>query len=420
MKIDGIDFLFVGGIFPKENEENILSKSKSGLQMAANNFQWSLIHGFDCNLSKPVTIMNTMFVGSFPKNYKDIIIRGRQFCHINGAKDQNLGFINLTVLKQFIRPFGEKNFLKQWSKKDQSTNKKIAFIYSLSPGSVRIARLLKKFNPSIYVCISVNDLPENIMLDDRGNSIIVRLWKALSKKKVAVGLKYIDGFMIVAEQIAESLNVCNKPYVIVEALVEIDQEFKLIFSKRKDYIKRIVYTGGLIEKYGVLNLLKAFTEIKSDEYRLIICGDGDCKDKIIEMSKKDNRIEYLGVLSYDKIKKIQESASVLVNPRQSTGDFTKYSFPIKTIEYLLSGTPVIAYKLDGIPPEYDDHLIYVDDNSIEALKGKIIQVCTMTEEQLLNIDNKNRQFVFEQKNHIIQTKRILSLILDNNLNKKGE
>ena len=412
MKIDNIDFLFIGGVFPKEEEEEIINKSKHGLQMAANNFQWSLIHGFDCNLSKPITIINTIFVGSYPKNYSDCFIHGKQFSHSSGAKDYNLGFLNLTILKQFIRPFGERRVLKKWSRKNKISHTKIAFIYSLTPRSVKIAKELKKENPKIFVCASVNDLPENTILGNRGNKKIIKIWKDISKKKVEVGLKYVDGFMIVAEQIAQSLNIKDKPYVVIEALAQINQQIALKETKKNDNIKRVVYTGGLIEAYGVLNLIQAFMQIKSQDYHLIICGDGDCKGKIIEMSKIDDRIKYMGVLSFEDIKKIQQTASVLVNPRQNTWNFTKYSFPIKTIEYLLSGTPVIAYKLDGIPNEYDNYLIYVDDNSVEALKNKIIEVCELEEEKSLYIGDKNIEFVVEQKNNIIQTKRILSMILD--------
>jgi len=410
---DNIDFLFVGGIFPKENEEEIIRKSKHGLQMAANNFQWSLIHGFDCNLTTPITLLNTIFIGSFPKNYTDCIIHGNQFSHAPGAKDINLGFLNFTIIKQFVHPFGEKQFLKHWSQPNIHSTKKIAFIYSLNPRTVRIAKLLKELNPHVFVCISVNDLPENIMLGDRGGNKIIQIWKTYFKKKVVAGLKYIDGFMIVAEQISKSLNIKNKPYVVIEALTEIDHQFQLTENKKDNKLKRIVYTGGLVEKYGIVNLMSAFSQIESDDYRLTICGDGDCKEMIIEMSKADKRIEYLGVLPIEEVRKFQHSATVLVNPRQNTGDFTKYSFPIKTIEYLLSGAPVIAYKLDAIPDEYDEHLFYVNENSIEALKNTIIRVCELTNEQRSTISKNNRQFVVEQKNHIIQTKRILSMILDN-------
>lgn len=414
IKMDNsIDFLFIGGIIPKEIEDEILGKSKKGIQLAANNFQWSLIHGFDSNLVKPVTILNTMFVGSYPKSYEDPIVSGSEFSHTQNAKDINLGFINISIIKQFIRPFGEKRHLRKWATNGKD-KKKVAFIYSLEPRFVRIAKLLKKYNPNIYICITVNDLPEYIMLGNKGNRLAVRAWKALSKLRIANGHKYLDGYMVVTEQIAQNLDIMDKPYIVVEGLIDTSEDKQEIKSKNEEKIKSIVYTGGLTEKYGLLNLINAFMQIESNEYRLIICGDGDTKEKIIEASKIDKRIEYLGVLSKEKIKECQQSATVLVNPRQNNSEFTKYSFPIKTIEYLLSGVPVISYRLSGIPQEYDDYLIYVEDDSIETLKNKIVQVCAMSQEERLNIGINNRRFVLEQKNHRIQTRRILEMILQNN------
>ena len=407
------DFLFVGGIFPKDDIKEILNKSKRGLQMAANNFQWSLIEGFDKNLSKPLKIHNVMFVGSFPLKYEDFIITGKQFSHTYGAEDYNLGFINLLILKHFLNPFGEKKRLKKWA---VSNNKiKIVFIYSLSSRTVRVARLLKKYNPNIHICVSVNDLPENIMLGKRGNSLLVKLWKNISKRKVNKGLKHIDSFMIVAEGIASSLKLENKPYVVIEALTKVNRKIK--FNNENDSLKKVVYSGGLIENYGILNLIRAFVSIKDDQYRLIICGDGDCKEKIIEYSKFDKRIEYLGVLPHNEILQIQQSATVLVNPRQNNGNYTNFSFPIKTIEYLLSGTPVIGYKLDGIPNEYDDYLIYVSDNSIEALSDEIIRVCNLPNDFRKDLGYKNIKFVETEKNNVIQTKKILNMMISESKNR---
>lgn len=46
---------------------------------------------------------------------------------------------------------------------------------------------------------------------------------------------------------------------------------------------------------------------------------------------------------------ISKNADVLVNPRQNDDEYTKYSFPSKNIEYLMTGNAVMAYMLDGIP-----------------------------------------------------------------------
>ena len=49
------------------------------------------------------------------------------------------------------------------------------------------------------------------------------------------------------------------------------------------------------------------------------------------------------------------------------------------MEYLLTGRPVIAYKLDGIPDEYDNYFHYVEDDSIDSFTNKIEEILLMDE-----------------------------------------
>ena len=62
------------------------------------------------------------------------------------------------------------------------------------------------------------------------------------------------------------------------------------------------------------------------------------------------------------MKEYISSAAVLVNPRPNNEEYTKYSFPSKDIEYLLSGKPTVAFLLDGMPKCYQDFLYVVDQN----------------------------------------------------------
>ena len=403
------DFLFIGGLYPKDKIESIIKNSKRGIQLAANNFQWDLVKGFDKNLKKPIKIINIMFLGSYPKNYTKMLIQGSEFSHSLHSKDVNLGFFNIPILKHFARAFKERGAIREWVKSDRS-NKKMVFIYSLDPRFVRIVKLIKRYNSDITICISINDLPENIMLGKEHQSIIIRFWKSYNKLRVRHGLKYVDCFMIVTRQIADKLKLGNRPYVIIEALKDIETYPPKYRPLNNDNIKRVVYTGALIKKYGIINMLEAFVQIKGLDYQLLISGDGSAKDSVIDYSKKDTRIKYLGVLSPDQTLLLQTKATVLVNPRQNTEDYTKYSFPIKNLEYLLSGNPVICYKLDGVPDEYDRYLLYVNDNSVNALKDKIIEVCQMETKQRNLIGDKGRQFVFEKKNVQYQTKKIIDMM----------
>ena len=59
-------------------------------------------------------------------------------------------------------------------------------------------------------------------------------------------------------------------------------------------------------------------------------------------------------------------ADVLVNPRPNEGEYTKYSFPSKNIEYLLSGNPVVGYMLSGMPEDYRRFVYEISPNSEPA------------------------------------------------------
>ena len=104
--------------------------------------------------------------------------------------------------------------------------------------------------------------------------------------------------------------------------------------------------------------------------------------------------------------------SLLINPRSSAGEFTKYSFPSKTMEYMLSGKPVIMYKLDGIPNEYDEYLYYVEGNSAEDMKNSIVDLLEADKFDVFKRAEKSANFVLENKKPSIQAKKILDLIME--------
>ena len=98
----------------------------------------------------------------------------------------------------------------------------------------------------------------------------------------------------------------------------------------------------------------------------------------------------------------------MVNPRKNQEEYTKYSFPSKIMEYLTSGTPVVAYKLDGIPTEYKDYIHYVEGDTCEDLAYAITSICELGAEAREEIGAKARKFVLDEKNAVSQTKKILA------------
>ena len=57
---------------------------------------------------------------------------------------------------------------------------------------------------------------------------------------------------------------------------------------------------------------------------------------------------------------------MLVNPRPDNEEYTRYSFPSKNIEYLLTGKPVVAYLLSGMPEVYQDFMCTIDHEKSAA------------------------------------------------------
>ena len=101
-------------------------------------------------------------------------------------------------------------------------------------------------------------------------------------------------------------------------------------------------------RFGIRDLIAAFNEIDDKEFSLWICGFGLDQPFVEVAAKNDSRIIYWGLVEQNRVFEMQQQATLLVNPRKGDAEFTKYSFPSKTMEYMASGTPTVMYKLPGL------------------------------------------------------------------------
>ena len=132
--------------------------------------------------------------------------------------------------------------------------------------------------------------------------------------------------------------------------------------------------------------------------------------QIKNLALEDNRIIFVGNLPRKDVLKFESEATIVVNPRQPNGGFTRYSFPSKNLEYLSSGTPLVCYKLEGIPDEYDDYCFYVKGKSAKDLADTMKFVCELDELYLFRFGERAREFVLENKTGKTQANKILKLI----------
>ena len=87
-----------------------------------------------------------------------------------------------------------------------------------------------------------------------------------------------------------------------------------------------------------------------------------------------------------------------------------YSFPSKNMEYLVSGTPVLSTKLKCIPKEYYKYFYFFEDESLDGFIFKIKEIINKDRIELFEFGKRSRNWVLENKNNIIQTKKIIDMI----------
>jgi glycosyltransferase involved in cell wall biosynthesis len=276
---------------------------------------------------------------------------------------------------------------------------------------LNIAKLIKKVNPSIHICLIAPDLPEYMSLNEK-QSLLTRLSRAVDLFLINKSLNIVDSFVLITEHMKDPLKVGNRPYVVVEGMVPTNSNSDVLERNKKEKIKSILYTGTLIKKYGILQLLSAFSLIDDENYRLIICGSGEAEAEIKANCKLDKRVSFMGLLAPERIKDLQEKATVLVNPRQNDNSFTKYSFPSKIMEYLISGTATVAYKLSGMPDEYTKYIFYIEGDSPQDMADKLIYVCEMDPSMRNQFANNARNYVLSNKNNVSQTQKIFKMFKD--------
>lgn len=388
------------GLFPKNIRAEIEAKSSGPVQYAADTLQWNIVKGLDAHQAD-YTIINSIYIGSYPKRYKDLQVKAFDFSHNDRTRGHNLGFVNLPLYKLYSRYYQNKKFLQQWVGKERE----VLIVYAIHTPFILAAIKAKEKNPALRICLVVPDLPE-FMADKR--NLLMSTFKKVEKKILDKALLKVDAFVLLSKYMVDALAIGERPWACVEGIYSPPDQ---AIEAQKDPEKiSVLYSGILMFKYGLENLLNAFEGIKDPNYELWICGEGDAKADVIKRASEDHRIKFLGQLPREAVLVLQAKATMLVNPRTAEGEFTKYSFPSKTMEYLASGTPTIIHQLPGIPEEYLPFCFVAKNETAAGLREMMVQVGEKSAEERAAFGDAAKKFILENKTAKQQVAKILALI----------
>ena len=379
------------------------SKHKPGL--AEQKFHKLLNSGLLSQGENSIDILSTIPVTH--EENKKVVWNYRKESISNNLTYRYPPFLNLPIIKRICIFFFSCIYSLFWMVKGNKSDK--VLICDTLKISVSVAALLASKITGVKSVAIVTDLPE--FLDHSGITNFSA--SNLFTRICLYFMNRYDMYLILTEQMNNLINVNKKPYIVIEGMVDIlmNEVPNNLENKAKERI--IIYAGGLYERYGVKKLIDAFTKLSFEDVRLWLYGSGDMEKQIREYEKLDPRIMYFGVVQNSIVVNEELRATLLVNPRPSYEEFTKYSFPSKNMEYMVSGTPLLTTPLPGMPSEYKQYVYLFNDESVDGMKNTLQEILNLSREELHNKGQEAKTFVIREKNNVVQAKKVIDLILNN-------
>lgn len=298
--------------------------------------------------------------------------------------------------------------IQKWMKANKEEDK-VVLVYSIfEPIAKSVIDVCRKTNTKCFAIVP--DLPRDMFKAD-DKLFLRKILKNLYVNRTVSIQSLFDGYIYLTEKMKDVIEP-SKPYIVVEGIADLADVNEDI--KKKDNNKFVImYAGGINKSFGIDNLVKAFMEINNEDIELRVFGYGDYVDELLINCQRDHRIKYFGWKTREEVLKHEHQADLLVNLRDNKNEYTKYSFPSKTIEYMLSGTPLLTTMLEGIPDEYYKYVYAVPNNDISTIQEKLFEIINMNKQDLCNKAKNACEFIKNEKNSKNQAYRIYSFLKKN-------
>lgn len=399
--------LYLGKLYSPKLLRTIIEDSKGKISMSNHNFEMSLLNGLCLQNNIDLKCVIVPGVYSFPYNNKKFYTSSEHYKY-KIADVHSVGFCNLPIIKEFLATiFSAWQIYKTIKYFDGD---RVDVIMNTPTNSffnaLKLASCFVK--KQITTTVIIPDIPSMVYSMTNHNFFK----KMILKRKNTVVMdktSNANGLVLLTEAMMDFISRPVK-HMVMEGIVDV-HAMDILSKNNTSFDKQIIlYTGTLRRIFGVMNLVSAFQQIPNDNIELWICGSGDSKEAIEEAAYKDKRIKFFGLVDSRTALEMQHQATILVNPRTSEGEYTKYSFPSKTMEYLLAGKSVVINKLPGIPIEYYNYVYCPENESVPALVECVKYVLNLDKNIRDTRALAGRKFIIEQKNSAIQMSRIIRMI----------
>lgn len=396
--------IFLSCCIPDELEYEIIKYCKypHNIHDAANTFQKSLIHGFIENTANLV-VLSAPSLPAFPLGYKRLWIPKLQTKIEDEVTCKILPYFTFMIGKYASIEKRIVKCLKKWIKL-YSEDELTIVGYNINAAFMASMKTIKSCFPKVQTALIVTDMIEDAYNFKSNTTFLKRIQVNLHKKKIYSSYEAVDKYILLSEQMKDRIPNCKDNYIVVEGIYTHNGDIPNVDKQN------IVFYSGTLETYvNVVEMVEAFKKIEHDDYKLVICGQGPQLNYVKEAAEKNPNIVFLGLISRKEVLEWQRRSQLLINPRQPS-EITKYSFPSKTMEYFASGTPVLMYRLQGIPNEYYSYCYTIEGSSVDEFKECLNNVLSIEVQERNTLGNKAKEFILSEKTSCLQVKKILEFL----------
>lgn len=398
-----MNILYVSSLASEKLVSDIYFKTKANPGFAVQKFTRLLVKGLAKNDVPVISLSNPPINNAY--NDRLWVSLGTET--EEDIKYKYMPFINLPVLKHICIFFYSFFYVLGCGLKQRKNTAIVCDVLCISSSMGSL--LASKLSGLHSVAIITDIYDQMVGLQTRGlKTVIKKLAGILNRKYVGS----FDKYVLLTEAMNEKVNPKQRPFIVMEALCDEELSDDVFAPTTKSLPKVIMYAGGLEERYGLKMLVQAFKTIPDDNIELHLYGSGSYVEELIGETEADRRIKFWGVRSNKDIVEAESKATLLVNPRFTTEEFTRYSFPSKNMEYMVSGTPVLTTKLPGMPSEYYPYVYLIEDESVDGFALAMSSILQLPSDILQRKGLAARNFVLREKNNIRQGGRIMNLIIE--------
>lgn len=221
---------------------------------------------------------------------------------------------------------------------------------------IQLIRVIRKLNPQIIMLGGYQlpfIIPLIILLKILNKKIIFWLEvpfpanffvKAVKNCLIALKLKGADLVLAIGQSSKEYYKRFCRQTIVFPYNSNLEPFFKISRQRsvsQKNKKIRFLYCGQYIPRKNILNLLKAFHEIVSNDIKLNLAGSGSLSNRVKDYERLDSRINNLGFIDSKNLPQVYAQNDVLVIPSLHDG------WALVVPEGMASAMPVISNRAVG-------------------------------------------------------------------------